>query len=160
MDERTRKGRDEPDAETAKHDRTLVKFYAKHVDEHVNELGALFERLTTTPTDVQQQRKLALTVHKVLFVCDSLERNVRGVTLRADLARASVHIDHALKNYVKTTAPSCGYATVGNTRPLPLPSASNASTALEHQQQHREALVNVIDSARRVKQIVSTCYPK
>lgn len=91
-------------------DQMLIKFYLKHIEENLNELGAaqrsLLERLasssaaSSTSTTIELAHKLAITGHKLVFICDTLQRNINNLNLKQSLFESSNSLCGSLKVYM------------------------------------------------------------
>ena len=94
--------------ETNLSDKMLVKFYSKHIDDNFNDIKDLHELINCSLTrnsdnDVQTMEltnKLALSGHKLVFICDTLNKNLINMSLKASLNSLSNNLCDCLKLYV------------------------------------------------------------
>ena len=89
-------------------DQMLLKFYLKHNEENLSELKLIFEilneELNSSTKGVlndeelsEMANKLALNGHKLLFICDTLERNLNNRNLKQMLSDASNSLYESLQ---------------------------------------------------------------
>ena len=89
-------------------DQLLLKFYLKHIEENLSELKLIFEilneELNSSTKGVlndeelsEMANKLALNGHKLLFICDTLERNLNNRNLKQMLSDASNSLYESLQ---------------------------------------------------------------
>ena len=86
-------------------DQMLLKFYLKHIEENFNDLKIIFdvliERLKHHQClEVELANKLALNGHKLVFICDNLQRNLNNEILKINLYDLSNVLCNSLKNYM------------------------------------------------------------
>jgi hypothetical protein len=84
-------------------DRLLIKFYFKIIEDNLNEMLDSHKKLKI----IQQQQndddlshKLALNGHKLVFICDTLNRNIKNKSLKYELEETSNNLCDNLKLYV------------------------------------------------------------
>lgn len=91
-------------------DQMLIKFYLKHIEENLNELSKIQQVLLdklNLPTEtskssnlVELAHKLAIGGHKLVFICDTLQRNINNLSLKQALIDTSNSLSSALKIYM------------------------------------------------------------
>lgn len=87
-------------------DLMLLRFYLKHVDEYLTEMSEIYSE-DTLHLKLKQDRgvamnKLALYGHKLVFICDTLERNLSVTSndsLKLTLSQLSSLLSETLKVY-------------------------------------------------------------
>ena len=135
-------------------DQMLLKFYLKHIEENLNELNHLFEMINhelsvkslTNPEVNEMTNKLALNGHKLLFICDTLERNLNNKNLKQTLSESSMSLCESLQLYqirLKSTNMTI-----------------DDSLSTKQNQIIKESLVGVFSSANCFKQNILKYYFK
>jgi len=89
-------------------DQMLIKFYLKHIEENLNDLTSaqhsIIEKLDDTSSSsngmVELAHKLAISGHKLVFICDTLQRNINNLSLKQSLFESSNSLCAALKVYM------------------------------------------------------------
>lgn len=90
-------------------DQMLLKFYLKHIEDNLTELKSTYDMLSQQLTnnclhlDCQTDslaHKLAIYGHKLVFICDTLERNINNVYLKSNLTESSSNLSESLKVYM------------------------------------------------------------
>lgn len=88
-------------------DQMLIKFYLKHIEENMNELELIFNTLINKFKIVHEfvhlndlTHKFALNGHKLVFICDTLQRNINHVNLKQNLLESSNNLSSSLKIYM------------------------------------------------------------
>ena len=89
-------------------DQMLIKFYSKHIDDNFNDINQLHESITSSLTKNDQEssimmdltNKLALSGHKLVFICDTLNKNLTNNSLKSSLHSLSNNLCDCLKLYV------------------------------------------------------------
>lgn len=95
-------------------DQMLIKFYSKHIDDNFNDIKHLYELLNKTLTTdnssnvltenyencMDLANKLALSGHKLVFICDTLNRNLIDISLKSSLNELSNNLGDSLKLYI------------------------------------------------------------
>jgi hypothetical protein len=107
-------------------DNMLLKFYLKHIEEYLDVMNSLYSDLKSMSSNIHnleliiseeyciQANKLALYGHKLVFICDTLERNLNSPYLKMSLFNLSNFLCESLKIYtfrVKTTATAVALTT-------------------------------------------------
>lgn len=137
-------------------DQMLLKFYLKHIEENLSELNVIYEGLMNklahgecVEDDLREEEgsghKLAINGHKLVFICDTLERNLHSSHLKAALDEVSGNLCEALKLYmirIKTTSLQ-----------------QNAAPA-KQRTLIMESLGNVLTSSNKFKQVIVKYYFK
>lgn len=137
-------------------DQMLLKFYLKHIEENLSELNMIYEGLMNKLThgecvedDLREEEgsghKLAINGHKLVFICDTLERNLHSSHLKAALDEVSGNLCEALKLYmirIKTT------------------SLKQSAAPAKQRALIMESLGNVLTSANKFKQVIIKYYFK
>jgi hypothetical protein len=87
-------------------DAMLLKFYLKHVDENLDEMNAMYAALlrgnffdTLSRDKFAVANRFGLHAHKLLFICDTLERNLSCEWLKSSLFKVSSLLSESLKVY-------------------------------------------------------------
>lgn len=139
-------------------DQMLLKFYLKHVEENLEELRFIYEILSTelvaNESKIENEQanelanKLALNGHKLLFICDTLERNISNKNLKQTLSESSVSLCESLQLYM-----------------IRIKSASlhsKADNVVRNKQRQliKDSLVSVFNSANCFKQNILKYYFK
>ncbi len=140
-------------------DQMLLKFYLKHIEDNLNELSGIYERLmgrlgAGEAVDEELKEggaghKLAINGHKLVFICDTLERNLTNTHLKTALHEASAGLCDSLKLYmirIKTTSLAAG--------------SDQSAAARTKQRLVVEALQGVLGAANRFKQVIIKYYFK
>jgi len=85
-------------------DQMLLKFYLKHIEDNLNELNLTYDKLIV---QIQNNlhldslaHKLAIYGHKLVFICDTLERNINNINLKTNLNESSNCLSDSLKIYM------------------------------------------------------------
>lgn len=118
-------------------DQMLIKFYLKHIEENLTELSVLHrglvEKLDSTATTAAAVRtsderskataieiahKLAINGHKLVFICDTLQRNLNNLSLKQSLFESSNSLCSALKVYMIRLKSSSSSASSSSASPL------------------------------------------
>lgn len=105
-------------------DQMLIKFYLKHIEENLNELSKIEQILidklnlvveinnsvasesgSPAPSKEANQalelaHKFAIGGHKLVFICDTLQRNINNLSLKQALIDTSNNLSAALKVYM------------------------------------------------------------
>jgi hypothetical protein len=88
-------------------DQMLIKFYSKHIDDNFNDIKQLHEIINNSLTKNDQEsimmdltNKLALSGHKLVFICDTLNKNLTNNPLKNSLNTLSNNLCDCLKLYV------------------------------------------------------------
>ena len=137
-------------------DQMLLKFYLKHIEDNLNELNSIYEHLFEKLTGDQSledelkeedglAHKLAINGHKLVFICDTLERNINSVALKAALYECSNNLCESLKLYmirIKTNI------------------LNNHNGNSKKQQLIIESLKNVLNASNKFKQVIIKYYFK
>ena len=132
-------------------DQMLLKFYLKHIEDNLNELSQIHENLINQ-LDINDEKnsnnlneefndqahKLALNGHKLLFICDTLQRNLNNSTIKNCLTESSQELCDSLKFYMIRIKSS---------------KASNNKLVLD-------SLNNVLNTSNKFKQIILKYYFK
>lgn len=140
-------------------DQMLLKFYLKHIEENLNELNHLFEMITfelNVKSPMNQEvnemaNKLALNGHKLLFICDTLERNLNNKSLKQTLSESSLSLCESLQLYQIRLKSTSGNMSTSNTI---------SSISPKQNQIIKDSLVNVFSSANSFKQNILKYYFK
>lgn len=144
-------------------DQMLLKFYLKHIEDNLNELNGIYESLMNklindenVENDLKEDgcgHKLAINGHKLVFICDTLERNLNNTHLKTALYESSRNLSESLKIYmirIKTTN-------------LSLCNKSSSSLAPNDSKQKKlicDSLKNVLSASNKFKQIIIKYYFK
>ena len=139
-------------------DQMLLKFYLKHIEENLNELNSVYEELMnklanaeSIEDDLKEEglgHKLAINGHKLVFICDTLERNLHSSHLKAALYEVSGNLCEALKLYmirIKTQT---------------LSTMSSQSPIQKQRTLVTESLKNVLGASNKFKQTIIKYYFK
>lgn len=86
----------------------LIKFYLKHIEENLSELSQvqqnLIQKLEETGAQSKEAtvlaHKLAISGHKLVFICDTLQRNINNLNLKQNLFESSNSLCSSLKVYM------------------------------------------------------------
>lgn len=88
-------------------DQMLLKFYLKHIEENFNDLKSIHDVLQTKLIDLESKQdlaelanKLALNGHKLVFISDTLQRNINNTHLKMSLFECSTGLCESLKLYM------------------------------------------------------------
>jgi hypothetical protein len=90
-------------------DQMLIKFYSKHIDDNFNDIKsfhAIIKKKLSSCNDDDDElvmdltNKLALSGHKLVFICDTLNRNLINFSLKSSLNCLSNNLCDCLKLYV------------------------------------------------------------
>jgi hypothetical protein len=97
-------------------DQMLLKFYLKHIEDNLTELKSTYEilvenlrRLNTIESKENGSlmakfcefgNKYAIVGHKLVFICDTLQRNLNNSSLKSTLSASSNSIGDSLKMYM------------------------------------------------------------
>ena len=89
-------------------DQMLIKFYSKHIDDNFNDIKLLYETINNNLDNnessvdfmIDLTNKLALSGHKLVFICDTLNRNLTNFLLKSSLDSLSNNLCNCLKLYV------------------------------------------------------------
>jgi hypothetical protein len=155
-------------------DQMLLKFYLKHIEENLSEVKLIYDILidklnakcfifneanedSAKLNDLAH--KLALNGHKLLFICDTLQRNLNNKNLKQSLVESSNELCDALKLYMiriknqNATGASASSATSTLTK-------TNESNTIKQNQLISDSLLNVLNSADGFKKIILKYYFK
>lgn len=155
-------------------DQMLLKFYLKHIEENLSEVKLIYDILidklnakyfifneanedSAKLNDLAH--KLALNGHKLLFICDTLQRNLNNKNLKQSLVESSNELCDALKLYMiriknqNATGASASSATSTLTK-------TNESNTIKQNQLISDSLLNVLNSADDFKKIILKYYFK
>ncbi len=131
-------------------DQMLLKFYLRHIEENLDELNDMYQQLMTrlnAGESVEDDgHKLAINGHKLVFICDTLERNLTNTHLKTALHETSSGMCESLRLYMirlKTTSLV----------------ASNDQTERK-QRLVIEALQSVLTTSNKFKQVIIKYYFK
>jgi hypothetical protein len=97
-------------------DQMLLKFYLKHIEDNLTELKSTYEflveslrRINTSESKESEilmtklndfGNKYAIVGHKLVFICDTLQRNLNNSSLKSTLSVSSNSIGDSLKMYM------------------------------------------------------------
>ena len=155
-------------------DQMLLKFYLKHIEENLSEVKLIYDILidklnakyfifneanedSAKLNDLAH--KLALNGHKLLFICDTLQRNLNNKNLKQSLVESSNELCDSLKLYMiriknqNATGASASSATSTLTK-------TNESNTIKQNQLISDSLLNVLNSADDFKKIILKYYFK
>ena len=142
-------------------DQMLLKFYLKHIEENLGELKTLYDIVNVelgkeSGLVNESAHKLALNGHKLLFICDTLQRNLNNKMLKQTLGESSNSLCESLQLYM-IRIKSSGIASptkVCATR------AGEQTVASRQNLLIRDALLSVFNSANGFKQNILKYYFK
>jgi hypothetical protein len=131
----------------------MFQFYLKHIEENLGEIKSVYDALMSKKTDssedndgfADQAHKLALNGHKLLFICDTLQRNLNNVNIKACLTESSAQLCDSLKLYMIRVKSVC---------------ANKQASRTETNPAVMDALNNVWTSSNKFKQIILKYYFK
>jgi hypothetical protein len=140
-------------------DQMLLKFYLKHIEENLNELKQIFEILNQeldakslmNPEVNEMANKLALNGHKLLFICDTLERNLNNKNLKQTLSESSMGLCEALQLYM---------IRLKSTTLSPVNSTKDNTLLIKQNQIMKDSLLSVFSSANNFKHNILKYYFK
>ena len=144
-------------------DQMLLKFYLKHIEDNLSEINAIYEILNeklsnsvSSNSDEMDEEtgisyfdnlanKLAINGHKLIFISDTLQRNLNNIHLKTDLIETSSSLCDSLKLYMIRLK------------------ASNLALSQNEQKQKQliaDSLANVLNTSVKFKQIIIKYYFK
>lgn len=147
-------------------DQMLLKFYLKHIEENLNELNGIYESLMNkliNNEDVESDfkedgcgHKLAINGHKLVFICDTLERNLNNTNLKTALYESSTSLSESLKIYM---------IRIKTTNLLLCNKQTSVSSSPAHNDSKQKKLIvdslkNVLAASNKFKQIIIKYYFK
>lgn len=129
-------------------DQMLLKFYLKHIEDNFNDLRSIYDVLSDKLRNSfidsgslnELANKLALNGHKLVFICDTLQRNINNGNLKMSLFESSNSLCDSLKLYMIRIKSSMGLGALNLNK--------------KQNQLVLDSLNNVFSSADQFKQIV------